>query len=130
MEAPLSPSRYGNALPSLGAPTPRKRIVFEEDDDFFAASALAEAEQEEEQQQPQEVQQPPSSPVKERVAPVASTSAQRLPSTGAMEQQQPFVRDSTEVPSRPGVKEGKRRIVLEPEEGFGDGMDLDGERRV
>lgn len=129
MEAPLSPSRQGNALPSLGAPTPRKRIVFEEDDDFFAASALAEAEQDEEEQH-QAMQQQPPSPVKERVAPVASTSAQRLPSVGAIEQQQQFSRDSTEVPSRPGVKEGKRRIVLEPEEGFGDNMDLDGERRV
>lgn len=122
MEAPLSPSRRGNALPV--APTPRKRMVFEEDDDFFAAAALAEAEEIEaaEEQQQQEEQPPASfSPVKERV-PVASTSAHPLPkSTPA-----PFMREDTEVTHRSGVKEGKRRIVLEAEDGFGDGMDFEG----
>lgn len=128
MEAPLSPSRRGNALPV--APTPRKRMVFEEDDSFFAAAALAEAEEDEVDEEPHQPQeQPPSSssPVKERV-PVASTSAQRFPQIPKTTPA-PFERKDTEVISRPGVKEGKRRIVLETEEGFGDGMDFEGAHR-
>lgn len=112
---PLSPSRLVNA--TLGAPTPRKKVVLEQEDgfdDFFAAAALAEAEQDDEEQ-------PPSSPVK-RVQPVASSSAQRLPPKAPT----PVLQEETEVISRPGVKEGKRRLVLEPEDGFGDGMDLEG----
>lgn len=110
---PLSPSRAANA--TLGAPTPRKKVILEQEDgfdDFFAAAALAEAEQEEEQQ-------PPSSPVR-RVG--ASSSTPRRAAVAAKTMGQ----EDTEIISRPGVKEGKRRLVLEPEDGFGDGMDLEG----
>jgi hypothetical protein len=125
---PLSPSRLGNATPtsvSLGAPTPRKRIVFEEDDDFFAGAALAEAEQQEEMMEDEEALQAMVALEHERV-PVASTSAQ--PVVRRLPQESKSVEEQEVVASRPGVKEGKRRLVLEPEEGFGEDAEMEGER--
>ena len=110
---PLSPSRQANA--TLGAPTARKKLILEQEDgfdDFFAAAALAEAEAGQDERQAGRAE-----------SPVASISLARA-SVPAAKNSAP--EDTEIINSRPGVKDGKRRLVLEPEDGFGDGMDLEG----
>lgn len=127
---PLSPSRLGNSpapLPPLAtaAPTPaRKRIVFEQDDDFFQDALLAEAEEDDEQPPEDMYDDPhstapvpaPSKVFERRVAPVASSSSSSSTRPLAPPPAPVAAINAGQVSQ---VKEGKKRLVLEVEEGFG-----------
>lgn len=90
----------------MAEPTPRKRIVMEADDDFFSQALMDEAEngyaEEPEEEEPWD-------------PPVASTS--RVVEPPPAVELNGAGHESGKNETR--VKEGKKRLMLEPEEGFG-----------
>lgn len=126
LQRPLSPSRLGNTtaaviVPQLGnAPVRRKPTMhFEPDDDFFFAEAALDEAEMEDQQPPEDL--PPSSPTaapsfsqaRPQVASSFTSDKQSMGTAGAL------VKEDTIVGARPGVKEGKQRMVLEEDDQFG-----------
>lgn len=112
---PLSPSRAGNFPSPLDASTepgpparpPRKRLVLEPDQDFFDAALLAEAEMEG-QEEPEDDQYAP--PEDDAPNKDVGKDAPGHDSDVEMAEEEVFVRR--------GVREGKKRLVLVPDEDF------------
>ncbi|KAK4051293.1 Chromosome transmission fidelity protein 18 [Microbotryomycetes sp. JL221] len=136
---PLSPSRHGNVASDLitAAPARKPTMVFEEDDDFFAEAALAEAEMEDQDTVEtardmtrggaSDGQEPPDdvdirSNASELQAATRSTSATEMLDLNAYSTTR-FEREDTVLAPKPGVRQGKQRLVLELEEGFEDSTD-------
>lgn len=91
----------------------QKAFIMEEDDDFFAASDLAEAERQ--GMQPSEDEEDLYDSPKAAVPFVASWKENAQPARSAMQAMEEL------VTPRPGVKEGKQKMLVEEEEiAFGE----------
>lgn len=130
IQPPLSPSHLHNVVGASTFAVPsRKRIVFEEEDDFMSAALLAEAEMEDEQPPDDLPSSPPrasSSAATDAMGRVADASTITT-NASATRPRQHLTSQETVVHSRPGVKEGKKRMVMELEDGFDEDALMEGE---
>lgn len=125
---PLSPSRPANTRPlspdasdSLAtsqAPRVRKRLVLEPDEDFMEAALLAEAEMDGLDAEPE---QPPT-PAPEAEARVMPPD---VPLDGGDEDVEMHEEEEQVFVRREGVREGKQRLVLVPDDAFEPDADAD-----
>lgn len=125
---PLSPSRAANTRPlspdasdSLAtsqAPRVRKRLVLEPDEDFMEAALLAEAEMDGLDAEPE---QPPT-PAPEAEARVMPPD---VPLDGGDEDVEMHEEEEQVFVRREGVREGKQRLVLVPDDAFEPDADAD-----